>query len=88
MARKGLVWAISSAVYTIGVWASALFVPFFQAADQNVLRPPTMIPLIAWADIVWISAAFTAALIVAQAIVLGGSLRRGVFQALRMRDRE
>ena len=42
----------------IGALASALFIPFFQAADQNVLYPPTLLPLVAWDDIGRISAVF------------------------------
>lgn len=72
----------------IGVWASKLFVPFFQAADQNILRPPAMIPLIAWQDIGQISGLFTIVLVVAQIAVISAALRRRVFQALRMGDRE
>jgi putative ABC transport system permease protein len=72
----------------IGVWASGLFIPFFQAADKNVLNPPTIVPLIAWTDISKISAAFTITLVVAQIAVVSAALRGGVFQALRMGDRE
>lgn len=72
----------------IGIWASRLFIPFFQAADKNVLNPPRLISMIAWNDIVQISAAFTIALVVAQIAVISAALRRGVFQALRMGDRE
>jgi len=72
----------------IGVWASRLFIPFFQAADRNILNPPTIVPLIAWSDISKISAAFTITLIVAQIAVVAAALRGGVFQALRMGDRE
>ncbi len=72
----------------IGVLASDLFIPFFQAADQNVINPPTLLPLIAWNDITKISAAFTITLIVAQIAVISAALRGGVFQALRMGDRE
>jgi putative ABC transport system permease protein len=72
----------------IGVWASRLFIPFFQAADKNVLNPPRLIPLVAWDDIVSISTAFTITLVIAQIAVISAALRRGVFQALRMGDRE
>ena len=72
----------------IGVFASDLFIPFFQAADQNVINPPTLLPLIAWNDITKISAAFTITLVVAQIAVISAALRGGVFQALRMGDRE
>jgi putative ABC transport system permease protein len=72
----------------IGVWASDLFIPFFQARDSNLLNPPTIIPLIAWLDISKISAAFTITLVVAQIAVIAAALRGGVFQALRMGDRE
>jgi len=72
----------------IAAWTSRLFIPFFQAADQNVLRPPRMVPIVAWKDIGLICAAFALALILAQTIMLLAALRRGVFQALRMGDRE
>ncbi len=72
----------------IGVWASRVFIPFFQAADGNVLRPPTMVPLIAWQDIGRISGAFVLVLVLAQILVVAAALRGGVFQALRMGDRE
>ena len=73
---------------TIGVWASKLFIPFFQAADKNVLRPPSMIPLIAWQDIGQIAGAFTIVLVLAQVVVISAAIRRGVFQALRIGDQE
>jgi putative ABC transport system permease protein len=72
----------------IGVWASGLFIPFFQAADKNILRPPSMIPLIAWQDIGQISGAFTIVLVLAQVAVISAAVRRGVFQALRLGDQE
>ncbi len=72
----------------IGVWASALFIPFFQAADKNVIRPPTLLPLIAWNDIGRISAVFTVVLVTAQIAVIAAALRKGVFQALRLGDQE
>jgi putative ABC transport system permease protein len=72
----------------IGVFASDLFIPFFQAADQNVINPPMLLPMIAWNDIGNISAAFTITLVVAQIAVIAAALRGGVFQALRMGDRE
>jgi putative ABC transport system permease protein len=72
----------------IGVWASRLFIPFFQAADQNILRPPSMIPLIAWREIGRISGAFTLVLVLAQVAVISAAVRKGVFQALRLGDQE
>ncbi|MBN1640164.1 MAG: ABC transporter permease [Anaerolineae bacterium] len=72
----------------IGIFASDLFIPFFQAADQNVINPPKLLPMIAWDDISKISAAFTVTLVVAQIAVIAAALRGGVFQALRMGDRE
>jgi putative ABC transport system permease protein len=72
----------------IGAWASELFIPFFQAADKNVLNPPMLIPLIAWEEIGQISGVFTITLVAAQIVVISAALRSGVFQALRMGDRE
>jgi putative ABC transport system permease protein len=72
----------------IGIWASKLFIPFFQAADKNIINPPRLISLVAWDDILRISAAFIIVLVVAQIAVISAALRKGVFQALRMGDRE
>jgi ABC-type lipoprotein release transport system permease subunit len=72
----------------IGILASDLFIPFFQAADKNIINPPMLLPLVAWNDISQISAAFTITLVIAQIAVIGAALRGGVFQALRMGDRE
>jgi hypothetical protein len=72
----------------IGALASDLFIPFFQATDQNVINPPRLLPLIAWNEIGTISAAFTIVLVAAQIAVIFAALRGGVFQALRMGDRE
>jgi hypothetical protein len=47
-----------------------------------------MVPIVAWKDIGLICAAFALALILAQTIMLLAALRRGVFQTLRMGDRE
>lgn len=82
-----MVYSVAGGV-AIGVWASRQFVPFFQAADQSVLRPPMLTPLVAWQEIGQISGAFTLVLIVAQVIVISSALRKGVFQALRMGDQE
>lgn len=72
----------------VGVLASQLFIPFFQAADEGVLHPPTLVPTVAWREIAWITAAFATVLVLAQMVVIGAALRRGVFQALRLGDRE
>jgi predicted lysophospholipase L1 biosynthesis ABC-type transport system permease subunit len=72
----------------IGAWASHLFIPFFQATDRSVLNPPMLLPLVAWDEIGRISAVFAGVLIVVQVAVMAAALRRGVFQALRMGDRE
>jgi putative ABC transport system permease protein len=72
----------------LGALASRLFIPFFQAADKGVLNPPTLVPQIAWHEVGWISGAFATVLVVAQGAVIGAALRRGVFQALRLGDRE
>ena len=72
----------------IGALASRWFIPFFQAADAQVLQPPVLLPLIAWGDIARISAGFAIVLVAAQAVVISAALRGGVFQALRMGDQE
>ena len=72
----------------VGLLAAWLFTPFFQATDQQVIHPPTLVPLLAWRETGQIAALFCLALVVAQLAVIAGALRRGVFQALRMGDRE
>ena len=72
----------------VGVFASRLFIPFSQCADKSVLNPPTLVPMIAWHEVGWISGVFAAVLVVAQGALIGAALRRGVFQALRLGDRE
>jgi len=72
----------------IGVWAALRFVPYFQAIESGALRPPPMIPTIAWGDIGLICAGFAGVLILAQIMLLLSALRKGVFQSLRLGDRE
>ena len=72
----------------IGLLAAWLFTPFFQATDRQMIHPPTLIPLLAWWETGQIAGLFGLALIVAQLAVIVGALRRGVFQALRLGDRE
>jgi putative ABC transport system permease protein len=72
----------------IGALASCLFIPFFQAADAGVLNPPPLLPLVAWDSSARISAAFAVTLLVAQMAVVMAAVGKGVFQALRMGDRE
>ena len=72
----------------IGIWAALWFVPYFQATEGNALRPPPMIPTIAWGDIGLICASFAGVLILAQITLLLAALRKGVFQSLRLGDRE
>jgi hypothetical protein len=72
----------------IGAWSSRLFIPFFQAADKNVLDPPTLIPIIAWQDIGGISTVFAIVLVLAQVVAIWVALGKGVFKTLRMGDQE
>jgi putative ABC transport system permease protein len=72
----------------IGALASRLFIPFFQSTDRSVLNPPMLLPTVAWQEISRISGVFVGVLIVVQIAVIAAALRRGVFQALRMGDRE
>ena len=72
----------------IGALASRLFIPFFQATDAQVLNPPRLLPLVAQGGIARISAAFAVVLLLAQMAVVLAAVRKGVFEALRMGDRE
>jgi putative ABC transport system permease protein len=72
----------------IGVLVSRLFIPFFRVTTELTMRPPSLVPLIAWTGIIQITIAFAVALLLAQAVVIFAATRRGVFQALRMGDQE
>ncbi|NLS79459.1 MAG: ABC transporter permease [Chloroflexi bacterium] len=72
----------------IGVLVSHLFIPFFRVTTELDVRPPSLMPLIAWEGIAQITVAFVAALLLAQLAVIILTTRRGVFQALRMGDQE
>ena len=61
--------------------------PFFKP-EGNMLRPPPTIPTIVWGDIGPIYASFAGVLILAQITLLLAALRKGVFQSLRLGDRE
>jgi hypothetical protein len=82
-----MIYSIAGGV-GIGALASRLFIPFFQAADAEVLNPPRLLPLVAWGSVARISAAFAVALLVAQMAVVLAAVGKGVFEALRMGDRE
>jgi putative ABC transport system permease protein len=72
----------------VGIVVSYLFIPFFRVTTEMGLRPPSLMPLIAWQGIAQITIAFVVALIIAQLVVIVATTRRGVFQALRMGDQE
>ena len=72
----------------VGILVSHLFIPFFRVTTEIGLRPPSLMPLIAWRGIAQITIAFVIALIIAQLVVIIATTRRGVFQALRMGDQE
>ena len=72
----------------IGVLVSYLFIRFFRVTTELDVRPPSLMPLIAWEGIAQITVAFVAALLLAQLAVIILTTRRGVFQSLRMGDQE
>ena len=72
----------------VGILVSYLFIPFFRVTTEMGVRPPSLMPLIAWQGIAQITVAFVIALIVAQLVVIIATTRRGVFQSLRMGDQE
>jgi putative ABC transport system permease protein len=68
----------------LGVWASALFIPFFQVgSDKTALVPPFVVK-IAWEQIGLIYAVFGAMFIVVVAILIGLLIRMKVFEAVKL----
>ena len=63
------------------------YLPFWAASLLDRLKV-MLLPLVAWNEIGRISAVFAGVLIAVQVAVMAAALRRGVFQALRMGDRE
>jgi putative ABC transport system permease protein len=68
----------------LGVWASLLFIPFFQVgSDKTALVPPFVVK-IAWEQIGLIYAVFGAMFIVVVAILIGLLIRMKVFEAVKL----
>jgi putative ABC transport system permease protein len=72
----------------LGILTSYLFVPFFRVSGDPAFALPPFVRYIAWGKIGWLTAVFTVALALSQAIILYAATRRDVFQILRMGQRE
>ena len=70
----------------IGIAAAVLFTPFFRITGQAPLPLPPLIPEIAWTEIFLLSLAFAAGMILIESLLVGRSLRRRIFDTLRMGD--
>ena len=68
----------------LGVWASLLFIPFFQVgSDKTALVPPFVVK-IAWAQIGAIYAIFGAMFVIVVAILIVLLIRMRVFEAVKL----
>jgi putative ABC transport system permease protein len=68
----------------LGVWASTIFIPYFQVgSDKTALVPPFVVQ-IAWEQIGAIYAIFGAMFIVVVAILIGLLIRMKVFEAVKL----
>jgi putative ABC transport system permease protein len=72
----------------IGIATAYLFVPFFRVSGDPVFALPPFVRHMAWTQIGWLTATFTAALMLSQGIILYWATRRDLFQILRMGQRE
>ncbi len=68
----------------LGVWASALFIPFFQVGNDKAALVPPFVVKIAWGQIGAIYAIFGAMFVVVVAILIILLIRMKVFEAVKL----
>ncbi len=68
----------------LGVWASSLFIPYYQVgADKTALVPPFVVH-IAWSELRTIYAVFGAMFVVAVSVLIALLVRMKVFEAVKL----
>jgi len=68
----------------LGVWASSLFIPYFQVGTDKVAHVPPFVVQIAWDQLLTIYAVFGAMFVMAVGVLIGLLLRMKVFVAVKL----
>jgi putative ABC transport system permease protein len=68
----------------LGVWASSLFIPYFQVGADKTARVPPFVVQIAWGDLRTIYAVFGAMFVVAVSVLILLLVRIKIFEAVKL----
>ena len=68
----------------LGVWASSLFIPYFQVGADKTARVPPFVVQIAWSELQTIYAVFGAMFVVAVSVLIALLVRMKVFEAVKL----
>jgi len=68
----------------LGVWASSLFIPYFQVGADKTARVPPFVVHIAWSELGTIYAVFGAMFVVAVSVLILLLLRMRIFEAVKL----
>ncbi|MGD9101082.1 MAG: ABC transporter permease [Anaerolineae bacterium] len=72
----------------LGMWASNLFVPYFQIGSDKLSRVPPFVVRIAWSELRTIYAVFGIMFVVAVSVLVGLLARMRVFEAVKLGETE
>ena len=68
----------------LGVWASSLFIPYFQVGADKTARVPPFVVHIAWSELGTIYAVFGAMFVVAVSVLIVLLVRMRIFEAVKL----
>jgi putative ABC transport system permease protein len=68
----------------LGVWASSLFIPYFQVGADKTARVPPFVVQIAWSELQTIYAVFGAMFVVAVSVLIVLLVRMRIFEAVKL----
>jgi putative ABC transport system permease protein len=68
----------------LGVWASSLFIPYFQVGADKTARVPPFVVHIAWSELGTIYAVFGVMFVVAVSVLIGLLVRMRIFEAVKL----
>jgi putative ABC transport system permease protein len=68
----------------LGVWASSLFIPYFQVGADKTARVPPFAVHIAWGELQTIYAVFGAMFVVAVGVLIALLIRMRIFEAVKL----
>ena len=68
----------------LGVWASSLFIPYFQVGADKTARVPPFVVHIAWSELQTIYAVFGAMFVVAVSVLIALLIRMRIFEAVKL----